>query len=268
MLGYTAILASGCSPERQLARKYLKSYKGTGVLIVPAYEIYKDNLTISYDSTIAYQNWQLDSIAWAQSVYINHLSDSIFLTEFTNNLIQELSQSGYDVYVDESMDVFLSLPDPKWIVQLSQIQLNEMYYFHDYQMYSIATGEPYTIGYKINKVELNTWLDVSKANAGNKQVLYLEAFIEDKVKMSLDMDIFEGTVQLIEHRDSVTVESLYQVASESGVKHAELLLDYFMNDYIRENLPAGIIDRRLFSYRRNGNKLTRGINERFDVVTE
>ena len=273
MLRYIAIifvcvilLLEACSPERNLARKYVKNHKGNGVLIIPLYEIYKDNLTISYDTAVKYTPEQFDSIAWVQSCYIKNISDSMYLTTFTNSMINKLTADDYDVYVDGGSDVFLSLPDPKWIVQIAQLQLNEQHNLNSYEMYSVETGEPFTEGLRINQVSLSSWLEVSRANSENKQVLYLEGYIQDAIKRGIDLNLMEGSVGLEQIRDSMKVEDVYRMALDMGQKHAEMLFDYFMNDYIRQNLPAGIVNRKYFRFDRKSNSLKPGLKERFEVA--
>lgn len=267
ILGICAmLLLSGCSPERKLARNYVKKHSGSGIMILPLYELYKDNLTISYDTLVDYSPWQLDSIAWMQSVYIQDVSDSIFLTRFTNSLINELSESGFDVYVDGSSDVFLSLPDPKWMIQIAQLELNEDHRIDYYDMYSTESGEPYSEGFRINQVGMKSWFEVSRANTSTKQVLFLDGYIQDDFNYGIDLDLMEGSVGLMGNRDSVQVKDIYTMAEESGRKHGELLFDYFMNDYIRENLPSGIINREYYHYNRRTKSLMKGLEERFDVV--
>ena len=260
------LLFAGCSAERNLARKYVKNHTGSGIMIVPLYEIYKDNLTISYDTTAQYSSEEFDSIAWAQAVFVPYISDSVFLTGFTNSLIGELTKLGYDVYLDGSSDIFLSLPDPKWIVQIAQLELKEDHRIDYYEMYSLEDGEPYYESYRINQVNLSSWFEVSRANTGNKQVLYLEGYIQDDFNIGVDLDLMEFSVGLIGNRDSLEVKDLYNMAEQSGTKHAELLFDYFMNDYIREHLPSGIINRQYFHYNTRTKSLKRGLPERFDVV--
>ena len=260
------LLLAACSPERNLARQYVKQHKGNGIMIIPLNELYKDNLTISYDTAIKYSSEQFDSIAWVQSSYIQHVSDSVFLTLFTNSLIHELSVEGFDVYVDGRSDVFLSLPDPKWVVQVAQLQLNEDHLFNYYQMYSIETGEPYTDSLRINKVSLSSWFEVSQANTGNKQVLYLEGYIADAVKRGIGISLMEGNVDLRQNRDSIRMDDIYKMASELGKKHAQLLYDYFMNDYIRKNLPSGIINRKYFHFDPKSNSLKQGFKEGFEEM--
>ena len=260
------LLLAACSPERKLAHRYVKHHAGNGIMIIPLFELYKDNLTITYDTTVAYTAGQLDSIAWTSSCYIQHISDSAFLTLFTNSMINELTLSGYDVYVDGSSDIFLSLPDPKWMIQIAQLQLNEDHRVKYNELYSLENGETVYDGFRVNQVNLSSWLEVSRANTGNKQVLYLEGYVQDDFHLGIDFDLMEGTVGLLENRDSLEIDDVYRMASESGQKHAELLFDYFLNDYIRENLPSGIVNREYFHYNRRAKSLKRGLEERFDVV--
>jgi hypothetical protein len=267
VLGICAfLLIAACSPEHNLARNYVKNHTGNAVMILPLNELFKDNLAISYDTNIQYSPEQFDSIAWAQSCYIKQVSDSEFLTRFTNSLIDRLTSSGFDVYVDGSSDIFLSLPDPKWMVQIAQLQLNEDHKTYYHEVYATDSDDTEYEGYRINQVSLETWFEVSRTNTGNKQVLYLEGYIEDEFKMGIDLDLMGGTLGYTANRDSVKIENVYDMAHDLGDKHADLLFDYFMNDYIRENLPSGITHREYYHYDRRKNALKRGLQERFDVV--
>ncbi len=254
---------ASCSPERKLARKYLENHTGHAVMIVPSFELYKDNLVLDYDTAIKYTPDQLDSMAWAQSTFIRFLSDSIFLTNFTNSLIDGLTRYGYEVYVENDADVFFALSDPKWMINLAQLQLTEEYSYEYRTAY--YQDEFYTIKYRKNKVNFSTWLETSRTNSGNMQVLFLESYLEDKI-VDLFMLNMIFDYNLAAERDSIGMKHVYKMATQSGFKHAELLFDYFMNDYIRLNLPEGIVDRKFFHYNWNRKKLTKGLNERFDVV--
>jgi len=260
------LLASACSPERKLAEKYKKQHVGNAIMIIPLYELYKDNLTISFDTNFRFSAQQLDSIAWVQSCFIQHVSDSVFLTKFTNSLIDELSASGFDVYVDAGYDTFLALSDPKWVVQLGQLQLNEEHKIENRQYYSVMDGEMHNRQSRINQVSQASWLEVSRTNTATKQVLFLEGYIQDDFHMGVEIDLMNEDFGFLGVRDSIDINDVYSMAEESGQKHAELLLDYFMNDYIRENLPAGIINREYYHYNRRSNSIKKGLKERFDVV--
>ncbi len=260
------LLMMACSPERNLARDYVKKHDGNGVMIIPLYELYKDNRTINYDTAFKYTAEQFDSIAWVQSCYIRKVSDSVFLTTFTNSMINRLTADGYDVYVDEGSDIFLSLPDPKWIIQIAQLQLEEEYKVNYFEQYSVETGEPIHVGYRGNKVELSSWIEASRANTGVKQVLYLNAYIDDYLKRVMNFNLIEGSVEMFTKRDSIQINDVYSMAFDLGQKHADMLHDYFMNDYIRQNLPAGFSNRQYFRFDRKSKSVKKGLKERFEVV--
>lgn len=246
-------------------------------MIAPVYELYKDNLSISYDTAIQYNTPQLDSMAWVQSCFIQHVSDSIFLTRFTNSLIDDLTESGYDIYLDGSSDIFFSLPDPKWVVQISQLQLDED---HKVEYFEVPgdEGKMYYEDIRLNTIDLQSWLDVNRANSGNKQTLYLKVLINDDFQNAFNNSLFQNFLKVFNYdlmlsgfdisssRDSIDMVSVYEMAEQAGKKHGELLYDYFLNDYIRENMPAGIVNRKYFHYNRKLKKLKQGLKERFDVV--
>jgi hypothetical protein len=263
---FVMLLIASCSPERNLARNYVKQHTGNGIMIVPLYELYKDNLSITFDTAVKYSPDQFDSIAWMQSGYIKYISDSLFLTTFTNSLINKLTAVGFDVYVDGSSDIFLSLPDPKWVVQIAQLQLREQYNYNYYEIYSVGTGEPITESLRINQVGLSSWFEVSRANTENKQVLFLDAYIEDDIKREFDFDLWDGSIGIEQISDSIKLDDVYKMAFDLGQKHAELLFDYFMNDYIRDNLPPGIINRQYFHFDPKTKSLQKGLKEKFEVV--
>jgi hypothetical protein len=259
-------LLGACSPERKLARKYVKNHYGNGIMIVPLYELIKDNLTITYDTNIRYTAEQIDSVAWSQSCYIQHVSDSVILTGFTNSMINELSRIGYDVYLDETSDLYFSLPDPKWIVLLAQLQLDEEYGIKYQQKFSVENNSIFYEDFRVNQINLSSWLEVSRTNSANKQILFLEGYIQDDYHTGIDIDLMTGNVGILGNRDSLQIQDVYDMAKSSGQKHAELLFDYFMNDFIRENLPTDIINREYFHYDFNTKTLKKGLNESFDVV--
>ena len=247
------LLFASCSPEHKLAKKYVNNHKGSVILIIPLYDLYKDNLTISYDTNAKYSSDQFDSIAWVQSYYIQYISDSVFLTTFTNSLISGLTATGYDVYLDSGSDVFLSLPDPKWVIQIGKLQMNEDHKTEYRDMYSIESGETYTQEYRLNQINLESWFEVSQANSDEKQVLYLEGYIQDKFKTKIGLDVESGGFGVISNRDSLQMDDIYRMAEASGKKHAALLFDYFMNKYIDANLPLGNAKREYYRYNPESN---------------
>jgi hypothetical protein len=76
----------------------------------------------------------------------------------------------------------------------------------------------------------------------------------------------EGTLSREETLDSIGMNDVYRMAYDLGQKHAEFLFDYFMNEYIRENLPAGVVKKQYFYFDRKTKSLKQGNYDRFDVI--
>lgn len=254
---------AACSPEYKFARQYIRNHLGNTVMIVPSYELYKDNQTISYDTNVIYSPFQFDSIAWEQSCYIKHVSDSIFLTTFTNSLIKELKKERFEVYVIDDSNAFQGLPEPKWLVQIPQLQLNENHCLSMYQV-SDENQEGYEYLFadlRINMLSLLSWFEASPTSTGNQQVLFYSESIMDGLPRKSDLILNMGNEGLQQNRDSLEIEDIYTLADESGRKHAKMLFNHFMNEYINKNLPAGIIPRKYFYYNRKSQSLKPGLNE-------
>jgi hypothetical protein len=256
-----------CSAERNLARTYVKAHKGDGILISPLNFLYKENLGAFIDKSKFPSINQQDSVAFYSSNYVQYISDSIFLTNFTNSLIDELGSYGYNVTLDESADVFLGSGNSKWIVQLSQLQLDEDFiprrvFGYDYD------DEEYYQDYRQNLISLSSWIEVNPLNSvnGKKQLLYLDGYIIDDASQNISLDYYNGEFYLKDFRDTISFLNIYEMATASGKKHAELLFDYFMNDYIRSMLPKSIANRKEMHYDHKLKHIEAGLIERFDVI--
>jgi len=267
VLGFLMILLlASCSPEHKLAKEYVKNHKGDRIIIIPTYELFKDNQTISYNDSLKYSEEQFDSIAWVQSCYIQHVSDSVFLSRFINSLINELGREGYDVYVGDSSDVSLLLPGPNWVVRIAQLQLDENHTITPYEVYSEKV-QGYEFEYadlRMNMLSLSSWFEASHASKGNKKVLYLEESIMDNRTHGFDFVLNKGNKGLQQNRDSLEMADVYKMADESDQKHAELLFDHFINDYISENLPSGTKSEKYLYFDRKSHSLKHGLDQWYE----
>lgn len=263
------LLQASCITEQKLADQYLAKLPGSLVFIIPQYELFKDNLTVAVDTNAKYTPMQFDSIAWVQSYYIQHLSDSIYLTLFTNSMISELTSQGFNVFISDSSVMFDSLTDPKKVIKIAELLLTEEHGIqYDFE-YIIDNEKVTAFGFLGNRVCLNSWLEVIRPDSSEKQVLYLEGCYTDKKVPGFDVEqlIYNTDGQKI--RDSVEIVDLYRMADESGRKHAELLLDYLITGYIRENLPGWFTPTMdFYHFDRESKSLVPALDERFDILNE
>jgi hypothetical protein len=260
-----ALLVS-CSAERKLAREYVKNHVGEGVMISATDFLYKENLGAYIDASKFSTAEQQDSVAYYTSTFVQYISDSVFLSSFFNSMIGELQHYGYTVILDHSADVFLGYERPAWIIQMAQLQLEEdfapgvAYGYND-------EDEEYYQEYKVNEVSLNSWLEINRLNSDDpKQMLFLSGYISDDSSLNVSLQYFNGHFYLTNPNVTIGLNNIYDMATASGKKHAELLFDYFLNDYIRLKSPKGITHRKEFHYNWKFRKLDNQLYEKFEVV--
>jgi len=257
-------MISGCYPGYKVAREYVKHHSDT-ILIIPSYELFKDNLTIRYDTNTVYSAEQFDSIAWVQSLYIQHVSDSVFLTTYTNSLINSLNEIGYTVFIIDSTEIQDSLPDSKWKITIEQLQLNEERNVEEIEMPQPDENavDFVTKQVNVNRVYLAGWF---KANAtGNEisQLLYFEAWGEDSFNAETKR-LNSGSLSETVIRDSITMDKVYLLASLIGEKHAELLFNYFLNQYLKDELQPGKLKNGYYYFIPKSKLFSFGSPDQFD----
>jgi hypothetical protein len=262
---FLVLLVSACSPGYKLATQYIKHQTDT-ILIIPSYELFKDNLTIRYDTNVIYSPNQFDSIAWEQSLYIRHVSDSVFLTTYTNSLIKALSEAGYTVFIIDSTESPDSLPDSKWKISIAQLQLNEERTIEQIELPQpdeydgpVLTTKPINV----NRVYFDSWFKVSPTGKDTSQLLYFEAWGEDSFSSETKKSI-SGFARDSVVRDSITMDEVYVLAELMGEKHAELLFNYFLNQYIIDKSPPENNRKENYYYIRKRKSLLFGPPDQFD----
>jgi len=261
------MLGSSCITEQKLADRYLSQLPGSPLFIIPQYELFKDNFTVVYDTIMQYTPEQYDSIEWAQSYYLQFLSDSIYLTQFTNSLISELTSQGFNVFVSDSSVIFDSLTDPKKVIKIAELQLSEEHRI-EYNLEKMNKNEIVTrFAFFGNKICLNSWLEVLRPDSTQMKVLYLEGCYMDDIIPGINIDELKDDFNGQQLRDSIEIVDLYRMADESGRKHAELLSDYFLTDYIRKQLPKYFAPTmEYYHYDQNSKSLVPALRERFDIL--
>jgi hypothetical protein len=257
-------MISGCYPGYKVAREYVKHHSDT-ILIIPSYELFKDNLTIRYDTNTIYSPEQFDSIAWVQSLFIQHISDSVFLTNYTNSLIKALNKTGYTVFVIDSSQVQDSLAGSKWEITIAQLQLNEERIVEEIGIPQLDYNATDNVTKQVNgnRVSLACWFKANATGYDSSQLLYYEGWGEDSFKAETSSQGSEFAWATV-IRDSIGMEEVYLIAHLMGEKHAELLFNYFLNEYLKDKSPPGKLNEGYYNYWRKNKSLLYGDLDQFD----
>ena len=251
LIPVVAMLVS-CGPERMIGDYYIKhSAKGSVLLMRPEF-IYKTN-QMRFDLSDQMGETEKDSVAYYRSSYLQYISDSTFQDEYMNNFIDHLLSVGFDVYAQESLDSFMVVGPPAYIVNVAQLQLEES---RDSSGSAAnaetgADGSYYPSGLVLNTVRLNSWLEVTELNADSgkvKKLFFASSVARDAVRVGLAIMPEDGELHSRYITDTLTINDIYELARQSGRTYADYLVDYFMNEYIRQQLPEGMSPQGYMHY--------------------
>lgn len=243
-----ALFLQSCTVEQKLARKYISDCKKESILIIPVDFTYRYNMGAYIDTTEFKTADLQDSAAFAQSYYLRFISDSIYLEKFYNSFIETLGKAGFNINVNNSSDAFFAQPQPSWIIDFTQLQIDEDYTVDTVEFYENEGQVQYEV--MLFQVGMGIWIDLSPVNNDHsrKQTLYKRLFIEEDYDISTPFNFETGSFEYSIKMKEITPDDVYNMAPVAGKKFAGMLFDFLLNDYIRRNLPTSEPERDLWHY--------------------
>jgi len=258
---------SSCYPEWKIAKSYIDSKPDVSVMILPSDYIFKNNLKIDeLGDTTEMTVWELDSALMAGSLFLNDISDSIFLETFINSMIEEFEKLGFKVYTESSLDSFLFIRSTAYILNIAQIEVEEHYYeyedsqnFDDYVYYKTMD---------LNAVSFNNWFELTKLNPKEegRKVFYAYETIADQINGYFAENIFTGEVKYKYYINEIDTDIIYRYCEILGRRYAGYTYDYIMNEHIAKNFPANKKRRYYMRYNRQNNSLDPASRNRFIIL--
>jgi len=253
--------------EKKLAQNFIKSPPEIDLQLFTPDILYKFNHKgeeISGFDTLT--DPQQDSALYVNSKFMQFVADSIYLENYMNSFINELRALRFNVFLDHSLDSFLRRKPQSYIVNISQVQLDEY-------KFPIEDSEPfedtvYKRSFQLNAVDASAWFELSKINTPNPQktVLYSSFTASDGFEGNFVINTFTNNIQYKYKIDSLRVKDIYDLSVYSGKKDASYLFDFFMNQYIAYHLPDGIEPAYFLHYDRFHKTLTATEDEKFEIL--
>ena len=230
-----------CIMEKRLGKEFLAQAPQFCIQLSPPQNFYKFNHkgeTIpGFDSLTGPRQ---DSALYAGSQFIRYVDDSTFLDKYVNSYIDQLREIGFRVFVGGGADTILQKEPQAYVVNMSQLQLDE--YFDPFQDSQQVGDTMFYRTFQLNAVDASSWFELSKYGAYKpvKTVLYSSFTASDAFSGNFVMNNVTMNLKYRYKIDSLKVVDLYELASYSGRRNANYLFDYFMNQYIAYNMPKGM----------------------------
>jgi len=230
-----------CTIERKLGKEFLTQAPQISIEVFTPETLYKfshkGEKIPGFDSLSGPQQ---DSALSASSRYIRFVDDSTFLDKYVNSFIDELRAIGFRVFVDSNVDTILRTEPQAYVVNMSQVQLDE--YIQPYEDSEPVGDTVFYKSFELNAVDVSSWFELNKYNAVKpvKTVLYSSFTASDGFTGNFILNNFNMNLQYRYKIDSLKLNDIYDLASFSGRRYANYLFDYFMNQYISYQIPEGM----------------------------
>ncbi|MCB0804703.1 MAG: hypothetical protein KDC05_02840 [Bacteroidales bacterium] len=263
------LLLSACYPEWKLAKSYIDSKPEISIMVLPVNYVFKENLKsneVKLNKDIS--DSEKDSVLLANSLFLKDVSDSVFLETFINNMITEFQELGFTVTTHTSLDSFLFIQSPAYILNIGQILLEEHYVQHeDEEEYGDLT---YYKNLDLNAVTFNFWFELSHLNEENEKthLFFADETIHDVVDGYFSQNLITGDVKYKYHISELDTAIIYRYSGVYGTRYAGYIFDYLMNRYIREHWSSSGRQPYYMRYNRSNNTLDPASEEVFIEMDE
>jgi hypothetical protein len=258
------MVIQACSTERRSVHRFLRSRDSINVCIISPVSILKDNLKTweiaGYDSL---PEKVQDSMLYYHSRYLQFINDSLLLGLYTSDLRALLENSGLKVFAEESMDKFLAAGGKAYSFTIAQVMLEE--YLEPYTKTLSFDTNDYRWELWQNAVDMDVWYEarVLNRNESKMKVLYASMYVRDKITGHLEGNIFTGDVNFVYHLDTISMGSLYTLASKAAKMHAQFIFDYILNDDLVQKTKPGDPQPAYLHYDAEKKKFRKAGNYKF-----
>jgi hypothetical protein len=261
------VFISSCTIERKLAQNFVNAKPDIDLQLFTPDILFKFNHKgEEIEGFNALSDLQQDSALYTHSDFIQYIDDSIYLEHYINSFINELRALGFKVFLDHSVDSFLQGMPQSYVVNVSQVQIDE----YKYPLVDSESFEDtiYTKSFQLNAVDASAWFELSKINTPKPQktILYSSFTASDDFEGNFVINSFTLDIHYRYKIDSLKINDLYELASYSGKKNASYLFDFFMNQYIAFHMPKGIEPMYFLHYDRFRKVFSPTEDEMFEVL--
>ncbi|GAB4326994.1 MAG: hypothetical protein Kow00127_19790 [Bacteroidales bacterium] len=251
------VLLTGCFAEYRLAREFIRQPGHGNILLVPANytERMLPDRSLAGDTSGMLPD-QVDSVLLSRSAVIRFISDSIFLTRFTNKMIDELILLGYDVALPGMGDQEMIFEnDSTWLFSIARIL------FEEYQDTALVEdfygGRLYSLGMPVLVVNMNFWFELSPVNSpvDTIGIWYASRELSDRIEGYFFPDPATGEISFRYSMTPVDTALVYTEGERMGALCAGYLYDLMMNRFIHEHWEKKHRRPVYMRYNRDNNTL-------------
>jgi hypothetical protein len=255
---------SSCSPEMRIAKQYVRSSHETPLMFFHTDSLMKISSKLPVADTITdTSRHYLDSLAYAQTKFVQQINNHEFLRQYYSELTDELDKYGFRVYSDSTAYKFFSDSSKGYIVNLAQVELEEFYKSFTSGFMIDENGDSYQ--FDLDAVALNSWFEISCSNCDSGMMRVMFASCEKSSMAKARMKQHESTGDLYLGYDvtDMNMIDVYTLADIGAKQNASYIFDYAMNEYIARQMRLSIVKRYGLHYDSKKKKIRRAGDKKF-----
>jgi hypothetical protein len=259
-----------CSLERDLSKTFLEKRDNISILLSKPDFVFKtNNKSWQIQDFDKMSNDRQEAALQENSLFLNKITDSVFLEKYFTALTTGLNSFGISVYEMDQLMNFMEQTGTLYQVSVAQIELEEdIFPYHVEETFDDTVV--YFEDFELNTVNVNNWFEIHKLNDAQavNNLLYASHYLMDQIEGQFAENIFTGEVKYKYNLFPMDTNSIYEFAGMLGEKYAGYIFDYLINEFVFRNFPENQRPGVYMHYDHEYRILTPAGSDRFIFMQE
>lgn len=227
-----AVLLASCSPQKKLAYDFVKQSKGASIAFYVPNEVKISNIRKDCDpeniDLVTLDEDQLKDTIEARTKIVNKIDEQLFLDVMIASFEETLED--YELKLEYWEDNNSKPDSLHWVVDLSHIEIQELVEY----LLTHCGVEGNVDFFPSTSVSVASWFDL--INGRTSERVFTEQFYCEYIKdCYYSLDSLNNRIANVEYQ-YLTMDGFYDFAVMLGKLYAGYTYDYFMNDYVRQEM--------------------------------
>lgn len=227
-----AMLLASCSMQKRLAYDFVEQSKGASVAFYVPNELKISNIRKDCDPNsielLPLDEEQLRDTIEARTKIVNKIDEKMFLDVMIVSFEETLKDYGLKLEYWENEDT--QADSLHWVVDLSHVEIQELIEY----LATYCGVEGNIDFFPSTSVGVASWFEL--VNDRTSEQVFTEQFYCEYIKdCYYSLDSLNNKIANVEYQN-LTIDGFYDFAVMLGKLYAGYAYDYFMNDYIRQEM--------------------------------
>ena len=223
-----------CSVERKLAKEFVEETNKPPVVLKKPKKLYMVSYRETDKDTSGLKSWQIDSIRFYESKYLQHLEQEKLLDNFNDSFYKEMERLGFNVHQGKEVAPLIGKDTVNpIIVSFPQMEMNE--YVELYRDRGYVGNRVYYKNLDLDAIDLSTWLKLARHKSDKQKVFFINDSITDYIDGYFYLNRKAGRVKYRYEEHELEKGDIYKFMQDMGKNYAQYVYDYYLNRFIDLN---------------------------------